>query len=280
MGINRRGFLASGIGAAILLPEIANVAIAQQDKPMIGIQLYCVRGEFEKDVVGTIKKIAELGYQGVEFWGYDGTDNVFKDWSAERLRKLLDENKLRCCGMHLTVKALTEKLDTTIKNNKILGNHYLNIAAADNLMQSPETIKKFAGILNDAAKKAKEHQMKVGYHCHSFDFKKMGDSTGWDILFSQTSPDVVMQLDTGNCVEGGGKPIEILKKFPGKAATVHIKEYKDAPLEQKGPDWVEIIKICKTLQHTKWYIIEQGEAENAGFEIAKKSIKDLKELLG
>lgn len=285
MVIRRRDFLLSSLGAAAALPIASNFALAQEQQgrnrpPQIGIQLYCVRGEFDKDVPGTIKKVAELGYQGVEFYGYDGTENVYKDWTAEKLHALLEENKIRCCGMHLTVNALKgEGLERTIKNNEILGNRFLIVASADKLMESPDTIGQFAKILNDASEKVQEKRMRAGYHCHAFDFKQIDGKSAWDILFSQIGERIVMQMDTGNCAEGGGDPIAILKKFPGRALSVHIKEYPAAPLKEDSPIWKEIIQICKDLHKTRWYIVEQGEAENKGFDIAKASIECLKKLI-
>ncbi len=284
MEIRRRDFLLSSLGATALLPAAADIALAQDQRerrpPAIGIQLYCVRGEFEKDVAGTIKKVAELGYQGVEFYGYGGTETVFKDWTAEKLRALLDENKIRCCGIHMSVGALQgDALERTVKNCETLGNRYLIVAAADNLMESPETIGQFAKILNDASEKVQERRMRVGYHCHGFDFKKIGDKSAWEILFSQIGERIVMQMDTGNCAEGGGDPIAILKQFPNRATTVHIKEYPGAPLVADSPIWAEIIRICKEMHRTRWYIVEQGEAENKGFDIAKASIDCLKKMI-
>ncbi len=284
MNLRRREFMLLCAAAAGLLPVSAGSIMAQETRrarnPQIGIQLYAVRYEFEKDVPGTVKQLAEIGYQGVEFYGYGGTETIFKDWTAERLRALLDENNIRCCGIHLGVEALSAaNFDRTIKNCEILGNRYLIVSAAGRLMESPESIKKFAGILNEASEKARENRMRVGYHCHGFDFKKFDDATGWDLLFSQTNADVVMQLDTGNCVEGGGDPIAILKKFPERASTFHVKEWEDAPLAVDNATWVEIIQLCKTLHRTRWYIIEQGEAQGKGFDVARESFETLKKML-
>ena len=284
MNMRRRDFLISGIGAAAILQTAGSTALAQNRRrsrePRIGIQLYAVRNDFSKDVPGTIKNMAELGYQGVEFWGYGGTPNVFQDWSAEKLRKVLEDNKIRCCGMHINLSALSkENIETTIKNNQVLRNRYLNVASAGKMMESPETIKKFADLLNESAKKLQEHRMRVGYHCHGFDFKQVDGVTAWDTLFGQVDKEVMMQLDTGNCAEGGGDPVAVLKKFPGRAITLHVKEFKEGPLKADNAVWKEIIATCKELHKTRWYIIEQGEASGGGLDIPRESLKELKKLL-
>ncbi len=284
MNMRRRDFLISGLGAAAILHTAGSSALAQNARrrrgPRIGIQLYAVRKDFSKDVAGTIKNMAELGYQGVEFYGYGGTEKVFQDWSAEKLRKVLDDNKISCCGMHINLSALSkENIETTIKNNKILGNHYLNVAAAGNMMESPETIKKFAGILNESAKLLREHRMRVGYHCHGFDFKKVDGVSAWDMLYGQVDKGVMMQLDTGNCAEGGGDPVAVLKKFPRRATTLHVKEFKEGPLKADNAVWKEIITACKELHRTRWYIIEQGESTGGGLDIPRVSLEEMKKLL-
>ena len=137
----------------------------------IGFQLYTVRGEFSRDVPGTLKKLGQMGYQGVEFWGYGGTPKVYQQYSAADLRKLLDDNGLKCCGIHLDLKALSEdRLKQTIENNRVLGNEYLNVAAAKDKMGSAATIAELAALLNQAAAQCRPHKMSVGYHAHPFDF--------------------------------------------------------------------------------------------------------------
>src|SRR5687767_7768659 len=68
-------------------------------KPKVGLELYSVREDCAKDLPGVLKAVAKMGYQGVEFAGYHGR-------TAEELRKLLDENKLKCCGTHIGLDTL------------------------------------------------------------------------------------------------------------------------------------------------------------------------------
>src|SRR5262245_8953343 len=143
MKTTRRRFIRSGFGCAlgITMSRTLSPAATQAKVIRIGFQLYTVRGELSRNVPETLKAIGQLGYKGVEFWGYGGTPNVYQQYSAAELRKLLDENSLQCCGMHLELKALSkENLERTIDNNRVLGNRYLNVAAAKEKMGSEETI--------------------------------------------------------------------------------------------------------------------------------------------
>src|SRR5437867_8313382 len=131
MQITRRRFIQSGLGCAITLSRDLSMAAEQAKKIPIAFQLYTVRGEFARNVPGTLKTLGEIGYKAVEFWAYAGTPNVYQKYSAAELRKLLDDSGLKCCGMHLELKALdAEHLKTTIENNLALGSEYLNVAAA------------------------------------------------------------------------------------------------------------------------------------------------------
>ena len=284
MNVRRREFLISTLGAASLYHMGPGALLAgastSAKKTPIGIQLYAVRAEFDKDVPGTMKAIADIGYRGVEFWGYGGGKNVYKEWSAQKLRGLLDECGLKCCGMHLQLKAIQgDTLQHTVEVNRILGNKFLVVAAAQEPMSSPEAIGQFAMLLNETAVKAKALDMRVGYHCHGFDLKQFDGRSAWDILFSQTTPDVVMQLDTGNCFGGGGDPVGILKRFPGRATTIHFKEYENALFAPHDAAWTEIIRLCKTEQNTEWYIIEQGGEGGAGFDECRRCFQNLRKIV-
>ena len=88
---------------------------------------------------------------------------------------------------------------------------------------------KTAKLFTEMAAKVKPQGMRVGYHAHGGDFKKFDGETAWDILFGNAGPDVVMQMDIGNCLGGGGDPYAMLKKFPGRSATIHLKEHGGKP---------------------------------------------------
>ncbi len=246
----------------------------------IGCQLYAVRSEFTKNVPGTLKTLAEMGYAGVEFWGYRGTASVYKDaagkeWSASELRQLLDANRLRCCGIHLSVAALEDaNLATCIENNRILGNRYLNIASAQKEMKSAETIKKFAEFLNAASVKAAAKQMLVGYHCHGGDFNRVDGRMAYEMLFEQLKPEVNMQVDIGHALKAGVDPIVYFKKFAGRAKTVHLRETDDKKFD--SPAYQELFNVLETVAGTEWYIVEEEKGNN--FDFSRQALEKLRRI--
>lgn len=248
----------------------------------IALQLYSVRGECQKDLPGTLKAVAELGYEGVEPWGYSGEALEWMGFSGPQIRQMLDDYGLKCCGIHLSTGALLgDNLARTIELNRELGNRFLIIAADSQRMAAYDTILELAGILNDVAEKLQPEGMFTGYHAHGFDFKQIGDQTAWDILFSHTRPEVIMQMDIGNCASGGGDPIAILRKFPGRARSVHLKDYggpEGSVIGEGVADWDTIFQLCETSHGTEWYVVEEGGPEGLGFDIPRRSLEALRRM--
>ena len=246
----------------------------------IGLQLFSVRGECSSDLPATLEAVAEIGYVAVEPWGYGGESLEWMGHSAADIRTMLDDNGLACCGIHLQTGALLgDNLARTIELNQVLGNRFLIIAADKGRMSSAETVAELAGILDDTAEALKPHGMFTGYHAHGFDFAQIEGRTAWDILFSTVGGDVIMQMDIGNCAGGGGDPIAILRKFPGRARSVHLKDYGGPPgsvIGEGEADWDEVFRLCETTQGTEWYVVEEGGEGGMGFDVSRRSLEALR----
>ncbi|MGD0900528.1 MAG: sugar phosphate isomerase/epimerase [Thermoguttaceae bacterium] len=279
MSISRRNVLKLASGTAALWATGVNPLGAMEGpgkKIPIGLQLYSVRDVFGKDVPGTLAAVAKMGYQGVEFAGYCGK-------TAQQLRKILDENNLKCCGTHTGVDTLLgDKLKQTIEFNKTLGNVFLIVPSlSGKYLASAEAVRDTARLLTEVAAKVKPEGMHVGYHSHGGDFRKIDGQTTWDLLFTTAGPDVVMQLDVGNCLGGGGDPVAELKKFPGRSLTIHIKEHggkHGAPIGEGTVKWDEIFQICETTGGTQWYILEQEAYAGSSLDSVKQCIDNMRKM--
>jgi len=278
MDYSRRDVLKLGAGVATLWASGANLRSAEtqpgKKKIPIGLQLYSVRGECEKDLPGVLQAVAKMDYEGVEFAGYYGR-------KAGEMRKLLDDNGLKCCGTHIGLGTLTgDALKGTVEFNKTLGNPFLTVSS----MPVPNTVQGAIDVakrFNEIAAKVKPERMRVGYHAHGGDFKKIDGQTFWDVFFSNTGPEVVMQLDIGNCIGGGGDPYAILKKFPGRSATIHLKEHggkRGAPVGEGDVKWNEIFQLCETPGGTEWYIVEQESYAGGPLDSVKACIQNLRKM--
>jgi sugar phosphate isomerase/epimerase len=294
MALSRRSLLQMGAGAATAwlagggFSHAANAAVAadapaetKKDKKMqkipIGLQLYSVRDACAKDLPGVLEALGKMGYKGVEFAGYYNR-------TAADLRKLLDQNGLVCCGTHTGLETLLgDSLKRTIEFNKTMGNKYLIVPAmGPDRLGTTAAIKKTAQLFNELAEKVKADGMLVGYHAHGGDFKKLdGGETAWDLFFTEAKPPVIMQLDIGNCKEGGGDPYAILKKFPGRATTIHIKEYGGKPgavIGEGQAKWDEVFRDCEA-GGTQWYVVEQESyGTDKPIDSVRKCLESLKKM--
>src|SRR5437763_15914001 len=261
--ISRRTFLTSsaataalaGISSAFVRPLLAAEDYGVKKIP-IGLQLYTIGGEIRsKGVEGALAGVAKAGYKGVEFAGYFNRD-------AKALRQLLDDNALKCCGSHIGLNSLQgENLEKTMEFNKTLGNTRLIVPSlGGNYTKSKKNIEDAADIFNEISDKLKPAGMRVGFHCHPGEFRKIDDETIWDIFFSRAKKEVIMQCDLGHMGTAGVDPVAYLTKYPGRAATVHVKpSAKMKPGLLVGEDelkWPEIFKACETVGGTEWYIVE------------------------
>ncbi len=278
MTFTRRELLRWGTGAAALLLSGVRPATSWArplaDKIPIGLQLYSVREDCAKDLPAVLESVAKMGYAGVEFAGY-------YDHAADELRKLLSKNNLKCCGTHIQLDALRgDELKKTIEFNKTIGNKYLIVAwMPPTYADSLDAVKAAAKEFNEIAAKLKEQGMVVGYHAHGGDFKKIGDEFAWDLLFANTSADVTMQMDIGNCLEAGGKPIESLKRFPGRSKTIHLKESggPDSAVVGEGVvNWKEVFEVCEGKGGTEWYIVEHERPAGTPLGNVEKCLKNLR----
>jgi len=239
---NRRHFLATtgAIGAGMTLGLAPVIAAESRKKIPIGLQLYSLRAECQKDLPGTLAEVSKIGYKGVEFAGYHNR-------TAKELRKMLDDNGLVAEGTHTPYESIqSEKLKETIDFNHTIGNKFLIVPWMNETKSSQEWMDR-AKLFNDVAEKLKPEGMWVGYHAHAHDFHKIGEVSAWDLFFGNTSKEVIMQLDTSNCRDGGADPVEVLKKYPGRARTIHIKSHGAGPeavIPEGDINWKEVFAFC------------------------------------
>ena len=229
-----------------------------------------------KDLPGVLEAVAKIGFEGVEFAGYHGR-------TAQELRTMLDANGLKCCGTHTGWNTLQgDELKKTVEYNKTIGNTFLICPSLPHdHVNSVEAIKATAKFFTDLAQKVKSDGLRAGYHAHGGDFQKFDGVTIWDLLFCNAGPEVCMQLDIGNCLDGGGDPYAILRKFPGRSATIHIKEFggaPGAPIGEGKVKWNEIFELCETTGNTEWYIVEHESDPKTPMESVKRCFEGLRKM--
>jgi sugar phosphate isomerase/epimerase len=246
----------------------------------LGLQLYSIKELTEKDFIGTLKKVAEIGYDGVEFAG-------FFDTPAKELKKTLDDLYLAPCGSHTGIDLLQNEFNKVIEYNLEIENPYIVCPGLPTHMRdSADAYKRLADEFNEIGQRCKEHGIQFAYHNHDFEFEKFNGEYGLDILLSNTQRDLVhMELDTFWVEYCGLRSIDFIKKYREQCSSlIHIKDLKS--MDQKISteigkgimNFKEIIQLGKEIG-IKWYIVEQEEFEIPQLESIQQSLEYMRSIL-
>ncbi|MBC8102825.1 MAG: sugar phosphate isomerase/epimerase [Cytophagales bacterium] len=247
----------------------------------VALQLYSVRGDCARDLPGTLKAVAEMGYEGVEFAGYYQNE-------APALKQMLDAVGLKVAGAHVGLETLLgEALEKSIPFHQTLENKFLIVPGlAEQYRTSTEAWRKTAETMNTIAAALAPAGLHTGYHNHTVEFAPFtpGGELPWDTFFGGTTSNVVMQFDTGNAMHGGSDALPFLLRYPNRALTVHLKEYaKDDPnalLGEGDVPFPAILEACETIGGTRWYIVEQESYPQPPLVCAEQCLRNLEKLRG
>lgn len=272
----RREFLqlsALGLaGASLGLAGCATNKSSCTKKIPVGVQLYSVREDCKKDFPGTIAAIAKMGYAGVEFAGY---------WnrSAPEIKKILDDNGIVACGSHTPSENVQpDKLAATIEFNQIIGNKF--IIVPDMSGKTRQVWLDKAKQFSELAAQLKPLGLSIGYHSHFHDFHPVEGEAPWEIFGENTSPEVILQLDTSNACDGGADPLAELRKFPGRTRSIHIKPNGGGPeaiIGEDKIDWPGVFAWCESRGGTQWYVVEH-ESSKQPLDTVARTFAVLKKL--
>ena len=276
----RRNFLASAaiLPCAMTLAD-APVALGAGAIP-VGLEMYSVRDALGKDPTGTVRAVAEMGYQGLEFYA------PYFDWSAAQaaaMRKVLDDLKIRCFSTHNDSAFFAgDKLQHAQEINLILGSKYM-VMASSHEQPGPDGWRKVADTLNAAADKLAPHGLQVGYHNHQAEFTLMGGVRPMEILAKNTKPSVMLQLDVGTCIEAGADPVAWIKANPGRIRSMHCKDW--SPDSGKGytvlfgegvAPWKKLFDAAEHGGGIEYYLVEQEGSRFPELETARKCLQSFR----
>jgi len=275
----RREFV-STLGAASLALSASRNLYAAKQVP-IGLELYSVRHELEKDASGTLARVAQMGYDCVEFYA------PYFDWTpdhAKEVRAQLDKLKLRSYSTHNNKASFSGAgLEKAIELNKTLGAHYIVMSSAGEKLSTADQWKEIAELLNDANGKMKKAGLHAGYHNHDLEWKPVDGQKPMEILAANTDKSIMLQLDVGTCLEAGNDPVAWINSNPGRIKSLHLKEwspnggYKVLFGEGKAP-WKEIFAAAESRGGVEYYLIEQEGSRFPEFETAERCLVAYKDL--
>jgi sugar phosphate isomerase/epimerase len=254
--VSRRTFLA----LAGALP-FALRASAGAGKVPIGLELYTVRDDLARDLMGTVRAVAKLGYEVVEFF------SPYSAWTpqiATDVRKLLDDVGMRCRSTHNASASFTgDGLQKAIELNHIIGSQYIVMASAGRVT-GIDGWKAVSGQLSLAAEKLKPAGMAAGYHNHQTEWVPVDGQRPMDIIAGGTPKDVMLQLDVGTAVESGADPVAWINSHPGRIKSIHCKDWAPAAgysvlFGEGNSPWAKIFAAAESVGGIEYYLIEQEE---------------------
>ena len=268
--VSRRSFLAMSATLPWALQTLAAPKIP------VGLELYSVRSALKQDLNGTVRAVAAMGYQCVEFYA------PYFDWTesqAKEVRKLLDDLGIRCYSTHNDSSYLgPEKISHTRDLNLILGCKYV-VMASSHEKAGPDGWKTVADSLNAAAEQLEPSGLKAGYHNHQTEFTPADGVRPIEILARNTKPSVMLQLDVGTCIEAGSDPVAWIRANPGRIRSLHLKEWSPEPgkgytvLFGEGvAKWKAIFEAAESVGGVEYYLIEQEGSRFPELETAKKCL--------
>ncbi len=267
---SRRSFLAF----SAVMPWAWRAATA---KIPMGIEMYSVRDELKKDPQGTVRAIAAMGYQGLEFYA------PYFEWThaqAKEMKKLLDDLRIRCFSTHNDASYMNqEHIQNAIDLNLNLGSKYV-VMASSQPKPGLDGWKEIADALNFAAEKLEASGLKAGYHNHQLEFTPVDGVRPMEILAKNTKPSIMLQLDVGTCLEAGSDPVAWIRANPGRIRSLHCKDW--APGPDKGysvlfgegiADWKAIFAAAESVGGAEYYLMEQEGSRYSELETAKKCLE-------
>jgi sugar phosphate isomerase/epimerase len=238
----------------------------------IGLQLWSVKDACKEDLAGTLKALAKMGYDGVE-------SGAFIPAEAAQMKALLDETGLKMCGTHVPMDTLRgENLAKTVEFYQTCGCSHLIVPYMRH--STREDCERFAEELSGVAEKLRPYGMSTGYHLHYHDLAPRGGEWPWDTIFSTGSKDLIAQMDAGNCLGAGADPVKLVRRYPGQAVTVHVKDWcgpAAEPLVGEGNvPWAEFFEACESVGGATWYIVEQEKYPVPPLQAVEQCLKNLR----
>jgi sugar phosphate isomerase/epimerase len=270
----RRSFLALAAAAPL-------GALASSSKHIpIGLELYSVRNDLEKDLMGTVRKVAKMGYECVEFY------SPYYQWTtdyAKQVRKELDNLGIRCHSTHNDSNSFTPNgIGKAIELNRILGSRNI-VMAHPGEVSSLDQWKQVADTLNKASQILAKEGMRAGYHNHDAEWKLVDGKMPLELLAANTDKNVKLQLDVGTCLETGNDPVAWIEKNPGRIGSMHCKEWSPQKgysvlLGEGSGQWKKIFAAAEQKGGIEFYLIEQEGSEYSEEETARRCLAAYRKL--
>ncbi|GGI97832.1 sugar phosphate isomerase [Alicyclobacillus cellulosilyticus] len=248
--------------------------------PKVGVQLYTLRDVLQDDFAGTLRKVAEMGFDGVEFAGYGG-------YTAPQLRALCDELGLEPVSSHVPLDVLESKLDEALAYAKELGLRHIACPwSPPERRNSRAAYQALADSLNRIGTACHEAGILFSYHNHAFEFDTFDGEYGLDLLLQWTQPSFVgAELDMYWVEYAGESAKAYLRKYAGRCRFLHVKDMaadEQRSFAEVGSGSLDVPGILEVAAETgvEWLIIEQDVCQQPPLDSVRQSYAYVSRLLG
>ena len=242
--------------------------------------MYTLREESEKDFAGTLKRVAELGYDGVEFAGYGGL-------TVNEVKVLLDEFGLRATASHVPLEELENNLYQVIEEQKILESRYVVCPYLQPERRSIEDYKALISFLDRAGELCRREGITLCYHNHDFELERLSNGRSiLEAIFDKTSANnVKAELDVYWLAKAGENPVEWMNRYKNRTPLIHLKDMTtdvEQFFAELGTGCVDIEAVLKIGEESgvHWWIVEQDFSRRTPFESIEISLNYLKSVKG
>jgi sugar phosphate isomerase/epimerase len=266
--LSRRAFFALSAAAPIVS------AVARSKSIPVGLELFSVRDELQKDLMGTVRAVAKMGYQCVEFF------SPYYKWTpayAKQVRHMMDDAGIHCYSTHNGPESFKpEGIEHAMDLNAIIGSRYIVLASAGDI-KTLDGWQRVAETLNQGLEKMKPAGIRPGYHNHQLEFKPIDGKRPMEVLAANTSKEVMLQLDVGTCVEVGSDPVAWVEQNPGRIHSMHLKEWSPAKgykvlLGDGVVPWKKLFAAAEKAGGLEFYLIEQEGSDYPELETASRCL--------
>lgn len=240
----------------------------------IALQIYSVRNDAEKDLFDVLGRVAQMGYDGVEFAGYYGHP-------ATEIRKALDDLGLKAEGTHTGIGDLTdERIGATIELHHTLGAEYVIVPwLPEDTRNTVDACKATAAKLAMITERLRGEGLRCGFHAHEGDMHSIdGGPSAWYLLAAGTPDDFIMQYDTANGMSGGADPVQPIIDLPGRNVSVHLKEANDQIIGEGPIPWDRVFEACENGGGVKWYVVEHEAAGVSAMDAVEACLRNLRKM--
>jgi sugar phosphate isomerase/epimerase len=242
----------------------------------IALQLYSIRDSLPKDFAGGIKRVAEMGYDGVESAGFEGT-------TPKEAGKIYKQHHLTVCSAHVFPPPLGDKFKETLDILADIGcKHIVSGFGPDNYA-SIEATKRSCDILNQTNALAQKSGISFSIHNHWWEYLTIEGTHPYKVMLQHLDPTVCFELDVYWVKTGGVDPVAVVKEVGKRAPLLHIKDgpaVRDQPMTAVGDGVVDIPGVVKAGKgSTEWLIVELDACATDMIEAVAKSQKYLKKLV-